>query len=147
MVSSPRARAKEILYSGALAQISGLVNSGKAFLDVIQSGSLDCVNAVTAQGHWIAPCDCTVVGAFFQVITQLGTGAATIGAGLITNTDSIVDDYSVAISVTAGTIVDLTSDASFLGGDLTRGDVVVFQSDGGATSTGAVVMGLVVVAR
>lgn len=145
MVSSPRARANEVLMNGSLAQIPGLAASGKHLLANVQSGSLDCVNAVTAQGHWIAPCDCTVVGATARVLAVMGTGAATIGAGLTSDTDSIVDDYSIATSVTAGTVIDLPIAAA--GANLNKGDVVVFQSDGGATTTGSVAMTLAIVPR
>lgn len=144
MVSSPRARANEVLMNGSLTQIPGLAASGKPLLANVQSGSLDCVNAVTAQGHWMAPCDCTVVGATARVLAVMGTAAATIGAGLTSDTDSIVDDYSIGTGIAAGTVIDLPLAA---GVNLNKGDVVVFQSDGGATSTGSVAMSLAVVAR
>jgi hypothetical protein len=147
MTKGVRAKASEIQADFSLSQIPGLSNADAPLLGIIQSGNLNMETAVTAQGHWIAPCDCKVVGAYMQVTEQLGTGAGTVGAGLITDTDSIVNDYSVATSVTAGTLVDLTSNAAFLGGNLNKGDVVVFQTDGGATTTGRVVMFLVVVAR
>ena len=35
------------------------------------------------------------------------TAAATIGAGLTSDTDSIVDDYSIGTGIAAGTVIDL----------------------------------------
>lgn len=151
MAKSPRAKASEVLADGALSQIPGLSNAAKGATPfLIQSGSVNMETAVAGQGHYVAPCDLRVIGALLNVIEQLGTGAGTIGAGTMADTDGLVDDYSVAISVTAGTIVDLTADASFTAAALfntiiPKGTVIVFQSNGAATTTGEACLMLVAI--
>lgn len=150
MTSLPRAKASEILPDGGLAQIPGVADAGKGLPILIQSDSVNMETAVARQGHFVCPCDLKIVGALLNVIEQLGTGAGTIGAGTMADTNGLVADYSVAISVTAGTIVDLTSDASFTGAALyntviPKGTVIVFQSDGGATTTGEACLLLIAV--
>lgn len=143
-----QAKASRILQDGALGQIPGIAGNGNPF--IIQSGSVNMETAVTGQGHYVAPCDLRVVGALLNVIEQLGTGAGTIGAGTMADTDGLVDDYSVAISVAAGTVVDLTADIACTGAALfnkviPKGTVIVFQSNGAATTTGEACLMLVAV--
>lgn len=150
MVHSVRAKSNEIAPAGGIGQIPGVGSFNGQLPILIQSGSVNMETAVTGQGHYVAPCDLKIVGALLNVIEQLGTGAGTIGAGTMADSDGLVDDYSVATSVTAGTTVDLTENAAFTGAALfntviPKGTVIVFQSNGGATTTGEACLVLVAV--
>ena len=156
MVHSPRTKASEVLADGALSQISGLSSAAKGLPFLINSGNVNMETALAGgQGHWVAPCDIRIVGANLVVTEQLGTGAGTIAAGIIpasgtADPDAIVDDYSVATSVTAGTAVDLTANAAVTGAAqygaiLPKGTVIYFTSDGGATTTGRACLVLIAV--
>ena len=98
--------------------------------------------------NWVAPCAYKAVGAFVRVGVVPGTGPATIGAGISTDTDGILDDRAVGTSESTA-YQDLTEEAAFTDADLygtgVLGDIVVFQTDGGGTSTGKAIWGLVIV--
>lgn len=149
MVHSARARDNEILPSGGLQQVSGAssLNGKRPFF--IQSGNVNLETALSGgQGHFVCPCDMYIVGAQLTVLEACGTGAATIACGIvppdgtgIADPDALVDDYSIATSVTAGTTVNLTALAAFTGAAQfglvqPKGTIIYFTSDGGATTTG-----------
>ena len=151
-----RVKASDVLQNGGLAQIPGLTDSGKGHPFLIQSGNVNMETALSGgQGHFVCPCDLKIIGALLTIVEAMGTGAATIAAGIVpasgtADPDAIVDDYSVATSVAAGTTVDLTSNAAMTGAAqygavLPKGTVIYFSSDGGATTTGRGSMVLVAV--
>lgn len=147
MTRSPRTRSNEIQAAGGLNQVSGASNLDGKLPFFIQSGNVNLETALSGgQGHFVCPFDLKIIGAQLTIAEACGTGAATIAAGIIpasgtADPDAIVDDYSVATSVTAGTTVDLTSNAAFTGAAqfgaiLPKGTIIYFSSDGGATTTG-----------
>jgi len=149
MVHASRAKSNEIQAAGGLGTVAGASSLNGKLPIFIQSGNVNLETALAGgQGHYVCPCDLRVIGAQLTIAEACGTGAATIAAGIIpadgtgtADPDALVDDYSVATNVTAGTTVDLTALAAFTGAAqfglvLSKGTIIYFSSDGGATTTG-----------
>lgn len=143
-------RLSKVEIDGRVSLIPGLaqLNADQpAFL--IQTGLTSIFGGASGNLiNWLAPCAYKAVGAFAICTVVPGTGAATIGAGTTADTDGLLDDETMATNETAA-FQDLTSSASFTGAALfgtgALGDIVVFQTDGGGTTTGKAIWGLVIV--
>ena len=150
MVHAIRARTSEVQNDGKIKGIPGMTGlTAEQPAIIIQTGLTNIFGGASGNlVNWVAPCNYKAVGAFAICTVVPGTGPATIGAGTTADTDGLLDDVELGTSE-ATTFQDLTEDVLFTGAALyglgTQGDIVVFQTDGGGTTTGKAIWGLVIV--
>ena len=143
----PQAKASRIEQDGALRRIPGLT-LGEYYADqpvfFIHSGLLNLHTATTASGYALIPFPASIISVQLALTEQAGTGPALVLAGHVGDLDAYVDDYSVATADAVG-LYDLTEEDAFVNAVIDAGDVVVFSTDGGATTTGTAFMTLICV--
>lgn len=100
--------------------------------------------------EFLAPCDYLAASAYATIITAPGTNPATISIGVLGSLNAILNAYSIATNATLG-FIDLTANAAFTGATNfnlgSQGDVIVFNTNGGGTSTGTAMWGALIVPR
>ncbi len=112
------------------------------------SDEISIETAVTANKPMFIPWAMTFAYVGVKVTEVAGTGPGTVAIGKLqpsADPDKYLDDYSIATSVAAGTILELVNDAAMVIKDITPGDTIYFNTDGGATTTGKVVVTVVLV--
>jgi hypothetical protein len=123
----------------ALDQLPLFLNSG--LVNIFGGASGNLIN-------FLVPFDWKAIAAYKKTTVVPGTGAATVGIGTTADTDGILDDKSLPTN-DALTFADLTLDAAFTGAALVlgglQGDIIVFQTDGGGTTTGKAIWGITIV--
>ena len=149
-VLASQARASRVELDGPVSLIPGLsqLNADQPAF-IIQTGLTNLFGGASGNLiNWLAPCNYKAVGAFAICTVVPGTGPATIGAGTTADTDGLLNDEEMGTGE-ATTYQDLTASTSFtaaaLFGTGTLGDIIVFQTDGGGTTTGKAIWGLVIV--
>lgn len=149
MVDSPRASTSEVLYNSFMNKVPGLAgNSIDRFPILLDTGLTNLYGGASGNLiNFLMPCPWKPLSAYKICTVVPGTAAATIGIGTTADTDGILDDYSIATSE-ALTFLDLSTNAAFTGAALVaggnQGDIIVFQTNGNATSTGKAIWGCVI---
>ena len=153
---APESRASAIQLDGRWRKIKGL-DTGAYNLDqlpqFLYSTEIDLVSATSNVGHKLIPYDYTVVNCFVRVPTAPDGSAALLTVGTTANTSLFVNNYSIATSVTTTTLYDLAAlqaagtITTFIGGNGSAGDIIVFNSDGGGSTVGKAHATLVIVPR
>lgn len=134
------------MVKSAQVQHSGIVWDGRPGVIIHGSDEVSLETAVTANRHLYIPWGMRFESVRLKVTQACGTAAGAIAIGKLGDADYYLDDYSVATSVTAGTELELINDAAMVVKDVAAGDVIYFNTDGGATSTGKAVVTCVLVA-
>lgn len=88
------------------------------------SGGATSANSTQRLARFVAPCDMDL-NVLVTITTLFSNAAATFRVGLISDTDSLLDDYDLT-DVAAG-IYDLTRDPLMVSRRVTRGQVVVVE--------------------
>lgn len=102
--------------------------------------------AGSAIGHTIIPFRYKIIAAWNYVIVTPGTAGAAWKAGTLADSgnDNVVATTAIALGAAVG-FVDKTADLVSNPFEGAAGDVIVFTSLGGATSTGSALAGLLAV--
>lgn len=116
---------------------------------ILQTGLTSIFGGVSGNLlNWLAPCAYKAVGAFAICTVVPGTGPAILYAGTTASTQGLISGETMATNE-ATTYQDLTTSASFTAATLfgtgAIGDIICFSTDGGGTSTGKAIWGLVIV--
>lgn len=119
---------------------SSAVDYDGAALLVINSGLVTLSTAQTDNAPFVMPCDGTIVQATARVTVAAGTATATLTIGTQASDVGIMDK-DFATTDGAGEYDCL---ADLVTATVTKGDIILFGSDGNATSTGLVAITLVV---
>lgn len=149
MVDSPRASTSEVLYNSFMNKIPGIQgNSIDRFPILLNSGLVNLFGGASGNLiNFLMPCPWKPLGAWKICTVVPGTAAATVGIGTTAATGGILNNYSIATSEVL-TFGDLTANAAFTGASLVaggnQGDIIVFQTNGNATSTGKAIWGCVI---
>lgn len=150
MVDSPRAKAAEVLYSDSAKRWPGLDGLSMDKLPLaLNSGLVNLFGGASGNLiNFLSPFNWKPVSAYKICTVVPGTAAATIGIGTTAATGGILNNYSVSTSEVL-TFGDLTANAAFTGASLVaggnQGDIIVFQTNGNATSTGKAIWGVTIV--
>lgn len=136
MTTLPQARSSKVQYDGA-----GIIH--------VSSGLIDLTTADTGSGHFVVPFDGTIEEFYYNLLEAPGTAAATLAIGKFGDLDAFLDDVSIPTTQATGLVriagdTDLAAVASVT---VSAGDVIIFGTDGGATSTGKAVAGFVLTPR
>jgi hypothetical protein len=100
--------------------------------EVLRSGLLDGVNAVTEQGAHLMPYRGRIIRAYARVRVVAGTAGYEVRVGK-QGDDDYFGDETIATTDAAGTIVEIPLDQTVF----EKNDVITFAADGGATGTGS----------
>lgn len=152
MVKGPSTVASRIINDGSIKKWPGMSGlSGDQPALAINSGLVNLFGGASGNLiNFLVPFDYKAVSAYCINTVNPGSGPATIGIGTTAVTDGILDDENIATNE-ATTFQDLTSSTSFTAAALfgvgSQGDIIVFQTDGGGTSTGKAIWGVTIVPR
>lgn len=120
-------------------------------MDLMESGYTSLFGgANTNVASFIVPFDYLTSSAYMNLDVQPGTAAATVSIGISGSLNTILNAYSIATAQAVGWL-DLTTNAAFTGASQfglgNQGDIVIFSTNGNATSTGKAVWGCMITIR